>query len=655
VSEVTQFGRYLLLKKIATGGMAELFLGKQVGIEGFEKPVVIKQILPHLSENEEFITMFLDEARVAARLNHPRVVQIYDLGKEGPSYFIAMEYVRGQDLRKIIKRAQSLREGVPLGVSLHILVGVLEGLDHAHRQTDPAGRPIHLVHRDVSPQNILVSYEGDVKLVDFGIAKASTQIYQTRAGILKGKYAYMSPEQAQGLAVDRRSDVFAVGILLYELTTGRRLFRQANEIETLKKVIECSVAPPSSVEPDYPRDLEEIALRALERDPGRRFQDAREMQVSLESFLRRHGILTSSARLAEYMHRLFAQEIGAAMDELRVLMEARPGEPLPTLPAAAAPAPDTSSPSPEEAATQVGSGSRRSAPQPEPAAAEKTLLLEPGDMVPLEGGTTGFSEHGETVILPQEAAVPPEELEMAAPDAARRRHVTLVAVTLGAMAIAALVILWRATREAPPIEPLPAAELSPVAGGAPPPPPLPKAAPARPTPLSPAPPRSVPPEAAVEEEEEKPARKRRKRRKKEAPPPGPAVLSVRTNPETQVYADGKLLGTTPLEVRHEAGALSLRLRNPALGIDYRMSARLTADSRSEVHKVFGKGRIKVSVEPWADVVLDGRALGETPIAPQTVYEGDHVLTLSNPRLGKKETVRVKVRAGETALVPRVWN
>ena len=492
MSSLTQFGQYLLLKKIATGGMAELFLGKQIGIEGFEKPVVLKRILSHLAENDEFTTMFLDEARVAARLNHPRIVQIFDLGQEGDAYFIAMEYIRGHDLRKLVKRAQTLREPLPLAFAVQILVGVLEGLDHAHRKTDERGRPINLVHRDVSPQNILVSYEGDVKLVDFGIAKASTQIYQTRVGILKGKYAYMSPEQAQGKPVDRRSDIFAAGILLWEITTGQRLFRQASEIETLRKVIDCQIETPSSVDPEYPQELEKIVLRALEKETVNRFQDAREMQLALTDFMKSRGMVASSARLAEYMRRLFAKEIEVATEEVRILLEARPDTPLPQLPMPPElPQSDQRTPPSSSKNEPPQAPASRASMPPFPrspaalkmgAASSPTLNTgTPSGGAPSGGTPGGGAANASTLNAAatagqSRAATPAPALRPTAPHASgslgsspaavrepeppgaraggflrrpldpRTRRLTLLVVTLVAVVIAAVVVVWRASQ-----------------------------------------------------------------------------------------------------------------------------------------------------------------------------------------------------------------
>ena len=199
------FGKYQLIRKLAMGGMAEIHLARQLGFEGFEKKLVVKRILPHLAENKEFVQMFLHEARVAARLNHANIAQIFDLGNVDGSYFIAMEYIHGEDVRRVTKQAEATRRELPVALTLRIVADACAGLDYAHKRLDEQGRPLDIVHRDVSPQNILVSFDGSVKVVDFGIAKAADQATVTRSGVLKGKYSYMSPEQAAGKQVDSLS------------------------------------------------------------------------------------------------------------------------------------------------------------------------------------------------------------------------------------------------------------------------------------------------------------------------------------------------------------------------------------------------------------------------------------------------------------------
>ncbi|MBI5478859.1 MAG: serine/threonine protein kinase, partial [Deltaproteobacteria bacterium] len=234
------FGRYELLRKIAAGGMGQVLLARK-GAEGFEKLVVIKRILPHLVEDEEFFTMFMDEARITMRLDHPNIARINEFGVENGIHYIEMEYVAGEDVRRVDKRARAVGQTIPLGIILRIMADAAAGLDFAHKAKDARGLPLNLVHRDVSPQNVLVGFDGAVKLIDFGVAKAAGRAQHTATGILKGKFPYMSPEQADGLEMDGRSDVFALAIVMWELLTGKRLFKGENELMTQRLVKACQV------------------------------------------------------------------------------------------------------------------------------------------------------------------------------------------------------------------------------------------------------------------------------------------------------------------------------------------------------------------------------------------------------------------------------
>jgi serine/threonine protein kinase len=301
-------GKYHLIKKIAAGGMAEIYLARVSGLAGFEKVVVVKRILPQLSTQDQFIQMFLDEARIAATLQHPNIVQMYDIGAADGNYFIAMEYLHGEDVRSIYRRLRDRKQGgMPLDHALNIVIGVASGLHHAHDKAAFDGKPLGIVHRDVTPQNVIVTFDGGVKLVDFGIAKASNRLSETRFGTLKGKIPYMSPEQCQGKPLDRRSDIYAVGIMLYELTTSSRLYRGESDYDIMKQIVEHPLIPPSVRRADYPRELERIALRALAKNPDERYQNVEEMQADLEGFARHERLMVSSIALSSFMKQLFPE------------------------------------------------------------------------------------------------------------------------------------------------------------------------------------------------------------------------------------------------------------------------------------------------------------------------------------------------------------
>ena len=316
-----KFGKYTLMRKLATGGMAELYLAIHRSISGFEKLVVIKQILPKFTADAEFVQMFMDEARIAATLSHPNIIQIFDVGAVGDRYFIAMEFIHGEDVRSIVRGmvAKQMRE-FPLEHALSIVSGICAGLDYAHSFKGFAGEDLNIVHRDISPQNILVTFTGDVKLVDFGIAKAAlksrseapaTTTGKSDDGQLRGKFPYMSPEQCRGLSLDHRSDIFSLGIVMFELTTGRRLFRGKNEVDTIRRIVEDPYPLPTKIRPGYPPALEPIVMRALARERDARYSSARELQADIEKFVRDERVPVSSIALSKFMHELFADKLAA--------------------------------------------------------------------------------------------------------------------------------------------------------------------------------------------------------------------------------------------------------------------------------------------------------------------------------------------------------
>ena len=318
------FGQYEILERIASGGMAELYKAKRTGVEGFQKIVAIKKILPHLADDEEFITMFADEAKLAAQLNHPNIIHIYDLGKiQAGGYFIAMEYVDGRDLRAIQRSGRELGAPLPVPLAVYIASKVASALDYAHRRRDAEGHDLHIVHRDVSPQNILISYEGDIKLCDFGIAKATSKASQTQSGALKGKLQYMSPEQAWAKPIDRRSDLFSLGVVLHELLTGDRLFRGDTDIQVLEKVRSAEVIPPSRMNPEVPKNLDGVVLRCLAKDPEERYANASDLLRDLDSVLYSYTPAPGSADVAIYLHRLQAEETAIAEARAREAAQAQ--------------------------------------------------------------------------------------------------------------------------------------------------------------------------------------------------------------------------------------------------------------------------------------------------------------------------------------------
>jgi len=296
--------------------MAEVFKAKSYGVEGFEKIIAIKRILPTMGEDRDFIKMFIDEAKIAGQLAHANICQIFELGRIDGAHFIAMEYIWGKDLLQIQNRLRKVKQLMPIPMACFVIAKVLEGLDYAHRKRDPLGRPLEIVHRDCSPQNVLVSYEGEVKVIDFGIAKATSRNSRTMAGVLKGKFGYMSPEQVRGLPLDRRSDIFALGTMLFECLTGERLFQGETDFSTLEKVRNVDIPSPRSVNPAIPAAVEKVILKALAKDVDDRYQWCSEMLADLQQFLMSQDVVFTAKSLSGWVKQVFTAEIDRERQQL---------------------------------------------------------------------------------------------------------------------------------------------------------------------------------------------------------------------------------------------------------------------------------------------------------------------------------------------------
>jgi tRNA A-37 threonylcarbamoyl transferase component Bud32 len=520
-TQVRKFGKFELIAHLATGGMAEIYLARQTSIAGFQKLLVIKRILPHLSREDVFVEMFLDEARIAAQINHPNVVQIYDLGCVEGQYFIAMEYLEGEGLAEVMRQARKQRQPIPPVLAAGIALQVCEGLHHAHTMLGPDGEPLKVVHRDVNPQNVFVLYSGGVKLVDFGIAKAAKRFSQTSTGMLKGKYGYMSPEQIMNLNLDSRSDVYSAGVVLWEMLTGRRLFRQSNELEILKAITEQDPPPPSSVLPTIPQSLDEITMKALKRSRDLRYQTAGEMRLELSFYLKRIKEAADTVAVGEYMQSLFAGRI----EEKRKLVKAAQAK-----------------------AGELGD------------ALFGDLHLGREDTEP------SVSRYTPSFVEPDAVMYSPGSVSGEAPQRGRGASAWQVLALLSGGALIAvlvlLVFLW-------PSQP---GEESPAIDTPPPKPEKPVGVDAGTRPGA-EPDRAVVVVPPQEPDDEKPKRKlkaRRKRKKKVNPvvKAEPGRLRLATSPWTTIYFRGDKLGVTPLvDVQLPAGKHTLRAVNPGKGID----------------------------------------------------------------------------------------
>ncbi len=305
---VEPFGKYLLLEKLAIGGMAEVYLAKSVGAGGIGKFVAIKRILPQYSDHEEFINMFKEEAKLVMNLNHGNVVSIFDFGVERSQFFLVMEFVEGQTLRQVMNHIKKIGKSFTIDQIVYLVKEAASGLDHAHRCIDAStGRWLNIIHRDMSPQNVMLSFEGEVKVIDFGIAKAETQLESTRVGTIKGKFGYMSPEQAEGQIIDARTDVFSLGIILWELLAQDRLFTGENEQAILQKIHGCQIPQVRKLNPSVPPELEDIVLKSLMKDPHLRYASAEAFAKDLNRFLNTSFPDFSKQEFSKFMKQLYSE------------------------------------------------------------------------------------------------------------------------------------------------------------------------------------------------------------------------------------------------------------------------------------------------------------------------------------------------------------
>jgi serine/threonine-protein kinase len=311
--------RYRVLERLASGGMAEVFIAESAGIEGFKKRVAIKRVLPHLSEKKRFISMFLDEARLSAQLSHSNCVQVFDIGVGDNAYFIVMEFVDGADLKAVIDYLKSIGRTFPVEIATLIAIRICEGLTYAHELQSADSKPLHIVHRDMSPPNVLITKFGEVKIVDFGLAKATSQLEKSEPGIIKGKFSYLAPEAALGGDVDLRADIFAVGIILWELLSGRRLFLGDTDFATVKMVQQAQVPALRQMRPDVSDELDRILARSLAKDPDQRYASARDLGRDLTAFLYRQGKPVSSFDIAELVRGAMALRKKKAPDKASVI------------------------------------------------------------------------------------------------------------------------------------------------------------------------------------------------------------------------------------------------------------------------------------------------------------------------------------------------
>ncbi|MBK8266380.1 MAG: serine/threonine protein kinase [Nannocystis sp.] len=425
VRERPRLGKYELISRLAAGGMAELFVARAQAIYGFEKVVVLKRIIPAFAADQDFVRMFLREARLAATLQHPNIAQVYDVGEDDGVLFFAMEYVLGQDLRRIVRAVRARESWLTLEHILQIIIGTAAALHYAHEREDSAGRHLGIVHRDVSPSNIMVTYDGGVKLVDFGIARVSSSGDTTSTGVLKGKIPYMSPEQCRGEKLDRRSDVFSLGVILWELACCRRLFVGENDLALAQRIASEDAPPPSSILPNFSPALEAIIMRALARDREQRYATAQELREELEEFARERRLGLSSVSLGRVMSELFAEPLA---QQRAAIAAAVAGEPMafPTLDASTTMTPPISAVETSPGGSEdPASASQRAAPRP----TRRRLWLGVGLTVALAGGSAAvWALWGAARSAPASGAAPSGRATMGAASPASASVVEVASV-----------------------------------------------------------------------------------------------------------------------------------------------------------------------------------------------------------------------------------
>jgi eukaryotic-like serine/threonine-protein kinase len=505
LNEPVSFGRYTLIRRIAQGGMAQIYLAVQRGPHGFEKVAVLKVILPELTHNEDFVRMFLDEARIAANLDHNNVVRVYDFGEIDGQYFIAMEHLPGEDLASLLQQVRKSGKPMPVDVAADIIAHAATGLHFAHELKDSRGRLMNVVHRDVSPSNVIITYHGTVKLVDFGIARAETNLTKTEAGTLKGKVAYVSPEQAQGEPLDRRSDVWALGTVLHELLTGVRVFKRASDLKSLEAVAHAPVPSTQLTRPDVPDELDRIVLKAMARPLDERYQTAAELEEDLAAFLVGAGYVRSERKLADFMSQTFDAE---RRDAKLLISQAQVADGAPIL------------------------------------ATPSQLKRLPLNLAPIRSHSelpAAFTADSKTAIAPDSVVV--------------RRQQPLLLVGFAALAVvstgvAAALLLRNKPQQALPPEPAQPVVVAPAEAK-----PAPAPAPA--------------PEPAVVAEAPEPAPAPKPEKPRPAPPKAAArgKMTIDTVPWSEVFLNGKKLGDTPLvDYPMPAGLHVLKLVNEDKGL-----------------------------------------------------------------------------------------
>ncbi len=612
-----QVGKYQLIRKLATGGMAEVFLAKAAGPMGFEKTLVLKRILPHLAEEPAFVEMFLSEAKLAARLTHPHIVQIFDFGEADGAYFLAMEYIDGPSLRTLVKRASAQGQYLPPAECARLISHACEGLAFAHDFTDPeTGEALELIHRDISPDNILLSRQGAVKVVDFGIAKAAGQGTRTESGVIKGKLAYMPPEQLRAEELDRRADVYALGVVLYELLTARRPFTSSTDAGLMQAILFSESVPAVQFRPDLPETLQRILERALAKDREQRYPDCHAFQSDLEDFILSAGRPVVTQQIAQ----LITQSTSSTNIPVSQPQPSRSSN------RSSHTVTPVHTPAPAITSTTVSTYSATATVKTPRPRDTMTLVATPEES---SGPATVYSRR------PRDPS-PPDELETLQPQElvkrwrSRRWELTLVALVL--LAAGAGVVLWRTTPEPKPHEATLEAESPPSLPTSP--------APALyPLPSSPTP--SIDNAGG--------------RAQATASDPSPAELQAElsspktplSNPASPSPKDAATQEQKPTSPNSIApGPVPPKNARSSRGGGTQKSKRAALASPDPSLN----GTLRLRIWPPATVFVDGEELGDTPMEPIALQAGRHTVMLICNKLSKIEERIIEVKPGQPTLL-----
>jgi serine/threonine-protein kinase len=602
--------KYQLLGRLATGGMAHVWLARSMGPAGFQKLVVLKTILPHLAEDPRWVDMFFHEARVAALLNHPNCVQIFDLGEDNGTPYIAMEFIDGFALSRVLYRLRQRQQRIPPPIVARVVMDAASGLDYAHRLRDQDGTPLGLIHRDVSPDNILVSFAGQSKMVDFGIAKVAqkTTTAATRVGEIKGKMGYMSPEYLRAKPFDARADIFALGVVLYRSLAGRKPFEGEGDAQIITAI--CDPAPPVSLRkrnPAVSESLEAVVMKALEKDPDRRFENAREMRTALERVQPRP---VDSEGVAAFMDKLWPVD-----DAERAAVQGTVAgkAPRPSMSVLRAVPDDIVKSTPSGHVSVAATSTRSTRPPRRPRyvllAAGSVFVVGLGFGLLFKHGTLGF-EAPAPVAVPLEPVAKPDTKPVAKPEVK------------------------------PDPKPDPKPDEQPVktaAADAP-------AAPIQPDPPAADPVKTLSPPVA---HPTPPAKSDANARAAPKEPRGATgKLEINAVPGFEVWFNGKALGETPGTFELPLGKQAIDLVHAGLNVERKM----TVSVPGKVQIKLEEASLDIRCAPWATVKLDGKSLGTTPVPIQNVLEGRHVIELENSELKKSKRIVTTLKAGERSVV-----